>query len=153
MKQSPHREWNAELAPLVATERKSFEWEFESLKLDIALAFEQERQFRGISYKELADLVETSPAYITKVFRGDSNLTLESMLKFARALKTKVNVSLDREDAAQPLHVCGLFPRVAANSGTPLPVHRAPVSHEIEESIIDSAWWPDNVINLKVANG
>jgi len=144
-------EWNAELAPIVAAERESFEWELDSLKLDIALAFEEERQFRDISYKELAERIETSPAYVTKVFRGESNLTIESMLKFARALKARLNFSLDREDVGVQNHVCGLYPRVAAN-GLPVMIHRAPAISGVSEPVVDSAWWTESVLNKKAVN-
>jgi transcriptional regulator with XRE-family HTH domain len=151
MKHNQPVEWNAELAPIVAAERETFEWELESIKLDIALAFEAERQFRDLSYKELAERIQTSPAYVTKVFRGESNLTIESMLKFARALKTKLNFSLDREDIGVQNHVCGIYPRVAANS-LPVAIHRAPAVLGVSEPVSDSAWWTENVLNKKAVN-
>jgi transcriptional regulator with XRE-family HTH domain len=39
---------------------------------------------KGISKAELARRMETSQAYVTKVFRGDANLTIASMVKLAR---------------------------------------------------------------------
>lgn len=43
-------------------------------------------QEQGISKVELANLLGTSPAYVTKVFRGDANFTMRSMVKLARTL-------------------------------------------------------------------
>lgn len=40
----------------------------------------------NISKVELARRLGTSPAYVTKVFRGDANFTLRSMVKLTRAL-------------------------------------------------------------------
>lgn len=41
---------------------------------------------RGVSRAELARRLETSPAYITKLLRGDANFTMRSMVRLARAL-------------------------------------------------------------------
>ena len=57
----------------------------ESAKLEFALALEQQRRAAGLSYADLAKKMGTSAAYISKVFRGDNNLTIESMVKLARA--------------------------------------------------------------------
>lgn len=43
-------------------------------------------QEKNISKVKLAQLLGTSPAYVTKVFRGDANFTMRSMVKLARAL-------------------------------------------------------------------
>ena len=57
----------------------------ESAKLEFALALEQQRRAAGLSYADLAKKMGTSAAYISKVFRGETNLTIESMVKLARA--------------------------------------------------------------------
>lgn len=57
----------------------------ERAKLDFATGLESQRRRAGLSYKEVADRIRSSAAYISKVFRGDSNLTIESMVKLARA--------------------------------------------------------------------
>lgn len=40
----------------------------------------------GVSRSELARRLGTSPAYVTKIFRGDVNFTVETMVKLARAI-------------------------------------------------------------------
>jgi transcriptional regulator with XRE-family HTH domain len=40
----------------------------------------------GISRSEMARRLGTSPAYVTKIFRGDVNFTVETMVKLARAI-------------------------------------------------------------------
>ena len=57
----------------------------ESAKLEFALTLEQQRRAAGLSYADLAKKMGTSAAYVSKVFRGDTNLTIESMVKLARA--------------------------------------------------------------------
>jgi transcriptional regulator with XRE-family HTH domain len=58
----------------------------EMAKTQFALSLEQHRRALGLNYKAVADRYKRSPAYITKVFRGDENLTIASMVKLARAL-------------------------------------------------------------------
>lgn len=53
----------------------------------------------NVSRTELADLIGNSPAYITKVLRGNVNFTLATMTKLARALNAVVHVHLSPEGA------------------------------------------------------
>ena len=48
----------------------------------------------GISRAELARRLGTSAAYISKVFRGDVNFTVESMVRLARAVGARVHIHL-----------------------------------------------------------
>lgn len=66
----------------------------ESQKLSFAMALERQRLAQGLSYVELARKLGTSPAYISKVFRGDANLTIDSMVKFARGLGASLEIGL-----------------------------------------------------------
>jgi plasmid maintenance system antidote protein VapI len=61
---------------------------------------------RDVSKSELARRIDSSPAYITKVMRGNTNFTLASMVRLVRALggQLKVKVCAD-EDWAQWVHV------------------------------------------------
>lgn len=63
---------------------------------DFAYKFTEElfmlMERRGINKKQLAELMETSPAYITKIMRGDTNFTIETMVKLARRLDGKLSV-------------------------------------------------------------
>lgn len=52
--------------------------------LEFTTKLSQAMKLKGISKAELARRMETSQAYITKVFRGDANLTIASMVKLAR---------------------------------------------------------------------
>jgi transcriptional regulator with XRE-family HTH domain len=47
-----------------------------------------------ISRAELARRIGASPSYITKIFRGNDNFTLETMTKLARAVGAVVRVHL-----------------------------------------------------------
>jgi transcriptional regulator with XRE-family HTH domain len=47
-----------------------------------------------ISRTELARRLDVSPAYITKIFRGDVNFTIDTMVRLARAMEGKVHLHL-----------------------------------------------------------
>jgi transcriptional regulator with XRE-family HTH domain len=56
-------------------------------------------QAHGVSNAELARRAGVSPAYITKLFRGSSNLTIETLTKFADAVGCKVHMHLANNGA------------------------------------------------------
>ena len=76
----------------------------ESAKLEFALALEQQRRAAGLSYADLAKKMGTSAAYISKVFRGDTNLTIESMVKLARATGGQLDVRILVGEVAAPAY-------------------------------------------------
>lgn len=51
-------------------------------------------QAHDVSNAELARRASVSPAYITKVFRGPSNLSIETLTKLADAVGCKVHLHL-----------------------------------------------------------
>lgn len=53
-----------------------------------------------VSRAELARRLATSPAYVTKILRGDANFTLSSMVRIARALGAELRVHLAAESAS-----------------------------------------------------
>ena len=56
-------------------------------------------QAHGVSNAELARRAGVSPAYITKVFRGPSNLSIATLAKLAGAIGCKVHLHLANHDA------------------------------------------------------
>ena len=56
-------------------------------------------QTHGVSNAALARRAGVSPAYITKVFRGPSNLSLETLTKLADAVGSKVHLHLANHSA------------------------------------------------------
>lgn len=85
---------NALRAKMVAA-KKTDEFWMESAKLDFALAIEHQRKRISKSYTDVAAAINTSPAYISKVFRGDANLTIESMVKLTRSLGCNLKLELE----------------------------------------------------------
>lgn len=66
----------------------------EAAKLQFAIELNRLFRRKGSTQKELAEKVGTSPAYITKVFRGDSNFTIETMVKLARAVDGDLEINI-----------------------------------------------------------
>lgn len=77
----------------------------ESLKLEFAVAIDAAIKSLGLSRKEMAEILQTSPAWVTKVLRGDVNLTIESMAKLCNAvgLDLQINVVAKRATAGTQL--------------------------------------------------
>lgn len=74
----------------------------EKAKLDFAIKLDKQRKQSCLNLASVARKIGKSPAYITKVFRGDSNLTIESMVKLARA--TGGNLRIQIVDEAPVVH-------------------------------------------------
>lgn len=121
----------------------------EETKLQFALALESQRKSAGMTYKAVAEKLGTSAAYITKVFRGDTNVTIESMVKLARAtggeLEIKVVDAAAASDSAwavaslkrrkAPLFATGAVPTYlsqAANHGMYAMLQGSATAKELE---------------------
>jgi transcriptional regulator with XRE-family HTH domain len=59
-------------------------------------------QANNISRKELAKRLGTSPAYITKVLRGDVNFTVDTLVRLAKAAGGKVQIHIGQDEAKRP---------------------------------------------------
>ena len=66
----------------------------EAAKNFFAVSLERRMQQQGLSKADLARRLETSPAYITKILRGDTNLTIRSMVDLARAVDSALHIHL-----------------------------------------------------------
>lgn len=53
---------------------------------------------RAVSKTELAKKIGSSPAYITKVLRGDTNFTIESMVRLVRALDGQLRIHVGKQE-------------------------------------------------------
>jgi len=63
---------------------------------------------RGVSKAELAKRLGSSPAYVTKVLRGNTNFTIESMVRLVRALDGQLCIHVGRrEDQVRWFDVVG----------------------------------------------
>ena len=67
---------------------------FEDLKLDFALALEKALNTSEINRTELAAKLKVSPARVTKILHGDSNLTMDVMFRLVDALEHKLHINV-----------------------------------------------------------
>lgn len=58
----------------------------EKAKLDFAIELNNLLEKRRVSRADLARFLGNSPAYITKILRGENNFTIDTMTRIARAL-------------------------------------------------------------------
>ncbi len=71
----------------------------ESNKINFAVEIEKAISANKISQTQLAEIIGVSPAYISKILRGDANLTIETMTKFAYSLGKCLHLYLANKDA------------------------------------------------------
>lgn len=91
---------NKKLATYLAERKKTDVYWVESAKLDFAMALEKQIRLAGLSYANLAKKIGTSAAYISKVFRGDTNMTIETMVKLSRATGARLQIEVVNESVA-----------------------------------------------------
>lgn len=66
----------------------------ESAKQDFMIEINEKMKSQGISKAQLAESISCSQAYISKVMKGDANFTIETMVKIAKALNSKLCIQL-----------------------------------------------------------
>lgn len=78
----------------------------EMAKADFAMLIDRAVREKNWTRKQLADAVGVSPAWVTKVLRGDVNLTIDTMAKLCDAVGYSLKIAVSkREDA--PMAACG----------------------------------------------
>lgn len=85
---------NKKLADFISKAKESDTYWVEKAKLDFAISLEGQRRKAGMTCADLAKKIASSAAYISKVFRGDSNMTIESMVKLARAAGAQLEIKV-----------------------------------------------------------
>lgn len=80
--------------------KKTKDYCLEEAKLEFVAGLTRLMRRRGISNSKLAEELETSSAYITKVLRGDTNFTIESMVKITHVLGGKIHIHVAESDAS-----------------------------------------------------
>lgn len=80
------------LRAFAAESSKTDSYWVEQVKLAFSVELERQRRAAKMNYAAIAEKLGTSAAYITKVFRGDSNMTIESMVKLARATGGQLDI-------------------------------------------------------------
>lgn len=83
---------------LFASAKKTDAYWVEKAILQFTMDLYAEMEKQRKSKSDLAALLGTSPAYITKVFRGNANFTIESMIKLTRALDCHLDIKVTHND-------------------------------------------------------
>lgn len=65
------------------------------IALDLAINISTKMKELGLTRKKLAEKLNVSSAYITKLLSGNTNMTLNTMIKVADSLGYKLNVKLE----------------------------------------------------------
>lgn len=74
--------------------RKTHEYRAEGASIDFTNAMLTRMRQVGVSRGELAKKIEVNPAYISKILRGETNFTLDTMVKIANALESEFRCHL-----------------------------------------------------------
>lgn len=69
------------------------------ITLQFATSLWEKMQKNNIKRSELAKIIGKSPAYITKVLRGDANYTVETLYKLSKAVGCKLDIKINEEKA------------------------------------------------------
>jgi len=85
------KEYNS-FSDLWADLENSGQFQVEKSILEFSLQLHQLMEARGIAQKDLAESMGVSQAYITKVFKGNANFTIASMVKLVSAVNGKLTI-------------------------------------------------------------
>src|ERR1043166_4065927 len=89
----------SKLAEVLSKARRSVNYLTEKCVLQYTGEIDRLIESRQVTRAELGRRIGTSPAYVTKVLRGDTNLTVKTMVSLADALGAKVEIIvLDRSE-------------------------------------------------------
>ena len=84
---------------LFAEAQKDHAYWVEGVILEFTEDMVNRMEEQGVSRSELARRIGVSPAYITKILRGSTNFTLDTMVKVARALDCELRCHLQPDGA------------------------------------------------------
>lgn len=82
------------LAELANKVRKTFAYRKAKLISDFTESFSAMMVRRGVKRAELARRIGAEPPYVTRILRGSTNFTFETMVKIADALGCSIDVRL-----------------------------------------------------------
>lgn len=74
--------------------KQTHSYKVEVAKLEFVRGISRLLKLKRISNAELAAKIDTSSAYITKALRGESNFTIDSMVKLASAVGANLHIHI-----------------------------------------------------------
>lgn len=78
--------------------KENFDFEYKKLKLGYKI--NQIRKKEGISQKELAEKIDTAQGNISRIERGEQNVTYELLDKIAQALNRNINIEFYKKESS-----------------------------------------------------
>jgi transcriptional regulator with XRE-family HTH domain len=84
-----------EIQAALKAARKTHEYRAEGASIEFTNAMVTRMREAGVSRSELARKIGVSPAYISKLLRGATNFSLDSMVKIAHALNCEFRCHLE----------------------------------------------------------
>ncbi len=85
---------NKSFADLFSEAEEQNSYWTEKAILDFSIELYRLLQKRGLSKKAFAEKINKSQAYVTKVFRGNANFTIETMVSLSRALDGELSLHI-----------------------------------------------------------
>ena len=98
---SEHKTTAKRFADLLQSAEQSDRFRIDGLKVEISEQIYEAMNQQGISNADLARRLGKSRAYITKLLRGTTNFTLESLVRIGRALSNEVEINLVTKPTAR----------------------------------------------------
>lgn len=92
---------NTSLKQLLSDARESGALDIEGAKLDFAIALARLLELSKMSRSELAKALQVSLPMVTKILRGDTNLTIETMVRAVRAAKGELHIHVAPQMSVQ----------------------------------------------------
>lgn len=121
------------LKALMEQARAAGDLDVEGAKLDFAIALSRQMERAGLSKADVAKRLGVSKPLVTRILRGDSNLTIETMVRAALAVGARLHLLVaPAEQEVRWFQLCRTAPaqavtaaRSTAAAGTLNPWHLA----------------------------
>jgi antitoxin component HigA of HigAB toxin-antitoxin module len=94
-------------AEIIAQAEETHEYWKEVAVLDFTSEMQRIMDQKGISNADLAKKIGTSRAYITKVFNGNANFTMDTMVKLVHSLNARLHIHISEKE--EDVHWLGVY--------------------------------------------
>ncbi len=84
---------------LVTKAKKNFDYDFEDAKIEFAIQLGQLLKRKNLTKADFASMLGVSAPMVTKILRGDTNLTIETMVRSVRTAGGKLHLKLIDEES------------------------------------------------------
>lgn len=100
----------------------SLAYEIEGAKLDFSLALKRVMDQKGMNKARLADVLKVSRPMVSKLLSGEANLTIETMVRYAYSLDSRIFIKIGRkDDVAHVFRIMKNVERIRTSERVPVP--------------------------------